>query len=353
MISSLLIFISFYLTAANQIQESDLEKVYAYLFTFLIVVLTITINYFPKFYKNFPNWISNFITEFRGKITSTSTPQVTGDEDLDKAIEAAGYCYDSVQDIFYSGIDAWQRSVGYCRLYDEMAAPMGMIIDCEPVYFEYDRKKWLIEFWKGQYDLTTGCEIGVYSTADDELIIPGIFNGTFYNCVENKDCLKMSCTLKKNGDVLFKRSAKHWWLTGFKLGEFSEPSELSVELSITLKDAPMCKAFVKGLKNTGYLEKQFKVTNNTVSLTFKTPHSPQPFSRIPETDSIIQQKNKLLCDKYLEITEPYDNFPDKIKAVQEQAPELFDEILKIAKIKLLNLDYETIMNYLNQNSGGR
>lgn len=348
MISVVAVFLPAIGSMLNQVQQADLEKLYSLLLTFLIVASIILYRYGPKFYKSFPDWFSNFIAEFRGKITNTSTDKVTGNEDLDKAIETAGYCYDSVQDIFYSSIDAWQRNVGYCRLYDEMAAPMGMIIDCEPIYFEYAGKKWLIEFWKGQYDLTTGCEIGVYSTEDDELVLPGIFNGTFYNCVGSKDCLKMSFTLKKKGKVLFKRSAKHWWLTGFKLGEYSEPSQLSMELSITLKDAPMCKAFVKGLKMAGYTEKQFIVTDNTVSLTYRVPHSPQPLSRIPETDAIVQQKNKLLCDRYLEITGPYDNFPDKINAVQEQAPELFDEILKIAKIKLLNLDYETILKYLGK-----
>ena len=32
------------------------------------------------------------------------------------------------------------------------------IIDCEPIYFSYGGKRWLIELWKGQYALTTGAE---------------------------------------------------------------------------------------------------------------------------------------------------------------------------------------------------
>lgn len=83
---------------------------------------------------------------------------------LNEFIEPYGYAYDSHQDIFYTKIDAWQREMGYSRLYDEAAAPSSMIIDCEPIYFEYDNKRWLIEFWKGQYGMTTGFEIGVYHT---------------------------------------------------------------------------------------------------------------------------------------------------------------------------------------------
>ncbi len=40
-------------------------------------------------------------------------PQGTGNAELDKAIEIAGYSYDPKQDIFYSTMDPWQRNVGY------------------------------------------------------------------------------------------------------------------------------------------------------------------------------------------------------------------------------------------------
>ena len=37
-----------------------------------------------------------------------------------------------------------------------------MIIDAYPVYFDYQDKTWMIEFWRGQYGINTGAEIGVY-----------------------------------------------------------------------------------------------------------------------------------------------------------------------------------------------
>lgn len=268
-----------------------------------------------------------------------------GDEDLDKALKIAGYTYDPKQDIFYSNMDPWQRMLGYCRLYDEAAAPMGMIIDCEPIYFEYEGKSWMIELWKGQYDMATGGEIGVYTTERTGLDIPGI--GVFYNCADNTDRLKLSYTFKKNGETLFIREDIHWWLTGFKLGEFSEPSELTMDISITLKDDMMCSLFLEGLKNTWYPENDISVNGYTVSFKFGEPFTEQPKTRIPETDSLIQRKNKLLCDKYQEITKPYDRFPDKIKAVQAQAPELIEEILNIRKSKQLLAMYEIIKEYLN------
>jgi hypothetical protein len=70
----------------------------------------------------------------------------TGNEDLDKIIAIGGYSYDPQQDIFYSNMDAWQREFGYCRLYDEAATPLRLIMDCEPIYFDFKEKHWLIEF---------------------------------------------------------------------------------------------------------------------------------------------------------------------------------------------------------------
>ena len=259
-----------------------------------------------------------------------------GKEVLDKGIEIAGYGYDSEQEIFYCNMDAWQRNMGYSRLYDEASAPLGMIVDCEPIYFEYDGKVWLIEFWKGQYDLCTGCEVGVYTAEETELSTTETPKYTFYNCARNEDRLKIRFSLLKNGEVLFSRNDKHWWLTGFKLGEFSEPSELTMDLYITLKNNTMCNEFVKALKNVGYSEKEITITGNTVHLVFDKPRTTQPVTRTTETDRITQKKNKLLCDSYKGITEVYDNLKDKINAIKKQSPELYKEII----------DEEKLRNYL-------
>lgn len=227
-------------------------------------------------------------------------PQVTGRAMLDKLIAFFGYAYDSNQDIFYSTMDSWQRNVGFCHLYDQAGAPLSMIMDCEPVYFEYGGEKWLIEFWKGQYGMVTGGEIGVYTGGIDVKIL-GIYNDTFYNCASDDDLLEMSYTLKKNGNTLFTREGKHWWLTGFKLGEFSEPSELSMDISITLKDEIMRDAFLAGFSTAGYSDAEYNVVGNTVSFTFNIPRTSQPSTRTPATDWIIQRKNEFLCNMYQEI----------------------------------------------------
>ena len=45
-----------------------------------------------------------------------------------------------------------------------LAPRFQMVTQFEPIYFDYDGKTWLIEFWKGQYGINTGAEIGIYHT---------------------------------------------------------------------------------------------------------------------------------------------------------------------------------------------
>lgn len=269
------------------------------------------------------------------------SPQSTGHEELDNALELAGYSYDPKQDIFYSTLDPWQRHVGYCRFYDEAATLLGMIIDCEPIFFEYRNQNWMIAFWKGQYDLVTGGEVGVYIEADN-LTVPGFYQG-FYNSVSNDDLLPMSYTLKKNNEVLFTRSEKHWWLTGFKLGEFSEPWELTMEIEITFPNWMMRDAFISGLKKAGYKDTDLKINFNTVGLTFDKPHYPQPLTRNLGIDRIIQYKNRILCEEYQELTAPYLNFEDKVKAIEELSPYIYEKVIKMGKTKTI---YETFISVI-------
>lgn len=253
-------------------------------------------------------------------------------ESLNEFLRPYGYAYDFHQDIFYSIIDAWQREKGYTKLYDEAAAPSSMIIDCEPIYFEYGNKRWMIEFWKGQYGMTTGFEIGVFHTDKPDLINE-YFNWTFYDCADDDNMLKMKFTLTKNGKTMMKRKGIHWWLTGFKLGEFSQPWELVANISITLKDLKMRDAFLQGLQRAGYKREELLVKDKTVRLTFDKPKTPQPFTRIDEFDKITQKKNKLLCDNFNELTKDYDNALDKIIALQEIAPDMLKSVLLMGKTK--------------------
>lgn len=258
----------------------------------------------------------------------------------------AGFAYDKAQDIFYSDMGAWQRGFGYCRLYDESAALMGMIIDCEPIYFDYAGRHWLIEFWKGQYGMTTGCEVGVYNTTRPELKIPGIFYGTFYDTAGTADMLNMSYVLYKGGKALFRRAGRHWWLTGFVLGEFSEPSELTAKVSVVLKDRNMLTAFLDAMKKAGYSAGEVKVSGNSISFEYGKPRTAQPYTRTKSFESLMQKKNKFLCDSFNELTGSEKGAVAKLEAVRAINPSLYTEMIDIGGTKKILGKYKMLERFL-------
>ena len=269
------------------------------------------------------------ISELINDINSTESIQSV----VYDSINQAGFDYDKEQGIFYSMIDAWQYDYGYCRFYDEFSAPLSIIFDCEPIYFNYNNKRWLIEFWKGQYGICTGAEVGVY--ASEKTIYNETMNSEniFYDKISPKEFLDISIVVKKNGQVIFKRKDKHWWLTGFILGEFSEPYELSVDINITLINEEMRNSFIQGLNYAGYDNKQIKIKENSVSICFDKPKTEQPYTNIKLLNNMMQRKNEDLCNVYNNITKQYKNYDEKINAVKKQSPLLYGENMNIGKWK--------------------
>ena len=270
-------------------------------------------------------------------------------EELNRDISPFGFSYEPYEDIFYSLMNPWQREVGYCRLYDEASAALSMIIDCEPIRFTYGGRRWLIEFWKGQYGMTTGGEVGIYATDRPDLSIPGVFNGTFYFCVNDDNRINMSFVLRKNGNLVFTRTGYHWWLTGFKLGEFSQPHELSMDITLDLYDREMANIFVDALKKAGYQPNEYGIQGRRVYIRYSKPHFPQPLTRTSFTDFIMQMNNESLCDAYNRLTAEYLDTPDKLEIVRKEAPEMYNQILNMGKPRAVYEAYNTIKSYLNKN----
>lgn len=270
--------------------------------------------------------------------------------ELNRELMPFGFAYEPYQDIFYSMMYPWQRDLGYCRLYDEASAALSMIIDCEPIYFEYNGRRWLIEFWKGQYGMNTGGEVGIYYTSGPDLNIPGVFNGTFYNCVKDEDCINMSYVFRKNGNLLFTRSGYHWWLTGFKLGEFSKPSQLSMDIVLDLYDRKMAEAFVNALEKVGYEKNEYLIQGHRVMVRFDKPHTKQPVTRTSFTEFIMQRNNESLCNSYNYLTQAYTDTLDKLEIVRKESPSMYSHILNIGKPKAVFESFNTIKDFLDENN---
>ncbi len=321
-------------------------------FSVILILIFTAVLAGPILYEHISTWLSYRIASRKYYLAVRKDYTQQRDDDdgggtIDELIGTAGYAYNKKNGIFFSTMYAWQRQMGYCRLYDEAAAPLGMIIDCEPIRFSYGGKRWLIEFWKGQYGMTTGCEVGVYSSSWPDLNIPGVFDGTFYSCASNNDRLYMAFILYKNGEKIMTRKAKHWWLTGFKLGEYSEPSELSMDVYITLKSRGMRDAFLKSLQKAGYTEEEFEVRRTTVALHFGTPHTKQPYTRSAATDKLMLAQLKRNCEVYQALAGSYTDLKDKIKAVKDGSPEVYGELFKIGKTAAVFSVFDKIKSSLN------
>ena len=206
---------------------------------------------------------------------------------------AVGFAYNSEKDIFYSTKNAWQKNFGYTRYYDIFAPIFRMIIDTEPVKFNYNNKNWLITFWKGQYGIVTGAEIGIYYTNQQK-----ITKRTIYLPVDDSKMLNMDLVLYKNGEIITKANAKHWWLAIFKLGMFSNPKELTMDINITFPDKIMLESFLNSFEKLGYTTNDFQIIDNTFCFKYIKPHTRKVWTRTWITDAIRQYLNKKNVELY-------------------------------------------------------
>jgi uncharacterized protein DUF4474 len=263
---------------------------------------------------------------------------------LGTAVWAAGFDYDPGQDIIYSRMDALQRSFGYAYGYDNAALAMSAVIDCEPIFFDYAGKHWMIELWKGQYGLETGCEIGVYTRRIGDtggiypLLDPTLgrrpgdgapSHNLFYDCAADSDRLKLSLTLHRDGQALFSRGPElHWWLTGFKWGVLSRPEDLSVDIGIDFPDAGMRDAFTTALRALGY--RDIQTSGNSVHFEFAKPFTPQPRDNAPPgVVDAIMQANRRVVEAYRGLN-PATNDPNRVQG----------DFLQVVGLELLRMgDY--------------
>lgn len=239
-------------------------------------------------------------------------------EKINRDLSSTGFAYSLRDDCFYATVDCWQRKSGYCKLYDDSAAAFQMIIDCEPVPFSYAGKDWLIELWKGQYGITTGAEVGFYQKIENESS-----SGAFYRSVSDKEMLPMMFNLRKNGKPFLKRSGIHWWLTGFRLGAFSDPEELSLAVKIRFREVGMAQAFIRSLRNLGYTRREATISGLMVSVCFTKPHTKQPITQSGVAAEAVQVINQNNCRLYEKVTNDYTETLDKLEYIKAMVPGLY------------------------------
>lgn len=244
---------------------------------------------------------------------------------LSKRIEPFGFAYDPKQDIFLSRTDAWQRHYGYSSLFDRSAPYFQMVFDCEPIYFDCEGKTWMIELWKGQYGINTGCELGIYRA--DTVLSSSERKRFHFHTVTDEEMLPVRIGFHKKGRLLFTLSKRHWWLAGFRMGLFSQPRELQMHISIEFPNLQMARAFTKALLENNHRPDTVCAEGRNVTFRFDTPTTEQPQQRFKIRCALSQWKNRLLCRLYRWITRPFHKNIDRLLYLYEYLPFAFRRLL--------------------------
>lgn len=244
---------------------------------------------------------------------------------LNSLAEPFGFCYLPDPDVMVSRTDAWQKDFGYCSLYDKSASHFNMVFDCAPVYFDYADHTWMIEFWKGQYGINIGGEIGIYKA--DSILSPKQYDHTLFHGVSEGEFLPVSMDLNFKGQPLFSVRREHWWLTGFRMGAYCEPEDLTLDISITFPDECMLRSFVDSLNRLSYNKCKIYICDLIVSLSFSIPHCWQPRSARRLSARFSQWKNRILCKLFIFITRPFTCTMDRILYLYFFLPVAFRRLL--------------------------
>lgn len=229
-----------------------------------------------------------------------------------------GFQFDLHQDIVISKNDSWQRYLGYMDFYDFKAPFFNMIMYAEPIFFDYDCKHYRIEFWKGQYGITTGAEIGIYVREFDSNLPKGV-----YRCANDEERLNISFMLSKRCH-LFSRCDTSWWLTGFDVGTFSWPRELKMKCCIQFPCKEMLEAFVSSLRCAGYADSQIEICEDfTVCFNFCKPSNYYPNHTHKLMKWIAQFFNFINCRIYLYFTRFFNRTIDQLTYLRFMFPHLY------------------------------
>lgn len=237
--------------------------------------------------------------------------------DINFILNPFGFEFDAEQDIVISRHDCWQREIGYIDLFDLKSHLFNIVMDCEPIYFHYNQKEYRIEFWKGQYGITSGAEIGIYIREDN-----CSYPKNYYRCANDEEQLEMGFLLLKKC-TMFHRSDHTWWLTGFDVGKFSKPKNLQLKTYIAFPNHEMQWEFIKGLEKAGYPQSKIYVCENKVYFEYCYPHNYKLNHGHKLGKCFAQIRNYINCSIFLFFTKVFPTTLDKLTYIRFMFPKIY------------------------------
>ncbi len=177
-------------------------------------------------------------------------------------IIGTGYSFSIPEVLLYAQVNAWTRDFGFMLFYDIFSYTTPFFFyETRRIKFDYDGLEWMIQVWKGNYAISNGAEVGIYSRDERRF-------GTYYDCATDDQMMEMSMELYHGDDLIFSRPKQlHWWLTGFRLTYDTYPaSSMTLKFSIDMKNEEMLNAFCDAVMNHYKKDMTYTVDGLTVNV---------------------------------------------------------------------------------------
>lgn len=178
-----------------------------------------------------------------GMLINTETKTLYGRDD--NGFLGIGFNFDYGELLVYTMVNVWMRDFGFMVFYDVFSYTTPVFFyNTRRIKFDYDGLEWMIQIWKGNYVVSNGAEVGIYTRE------PGSF-GTYYNCANDEQMMNMSMKLYHGDELILERPEQlHWWLTGFKISDVFYPAHSqTLDFTIEMKDEAMLEAFCEAIDN--------------------------------------------------------------------------------------------------------
>lgn len=261
-----------------------------------------------------------------------SLSEMQKDDLLNQLCNPLGYDYIQNRDFFVTRLDAWQGRFGYEALYDQLAVTTGMIFDCFPVYFDYQGKTWLLEFWKGQYGIANGGEIGLYHAS--HIVKPEDYRNTHFEAASLREVLGFGIRLELGNRELADYRKLHWWLGVFRVGMTIRPGRIHASYRIRFFDQEMKEAFVKGLLSSGYPMEKVHDKGSCLIRISQTRESYLKNTWLRRLRVMLANiRNRLLNLLYHLFTMPFCNSGDRLLFLYFQLPFIIRRMFRTRKYK--------------------
>lgn len=196
-----------------------------------------------------------------GVCFNTETQQAFGKDG--NGILGTGYSFSIPEVLLYAQVNSWTRDFGFLFFYDlfSYATPF-FFYETRRIKFDYDGLEWMIQLWKGNYLISNGAEVGIYSRDEGRF-------GTYYDCATDEQMMEMSMELYHGDELIFSRPKQlHWWLTGFKIttDNLCPADSMTLKFSIDMQSEEMLRAFCDAIDNHYMHDITYTVDGLTVNV---------------------------------------------------------------------------------------